>query len=71
LKAALGAISQEKLDYTDARDLSGIAKDMSVIIKNLEPQQVVNEDAKQTPQFVIYAPSFKDERSFEVITVNE
>jgi transcriptional regulator with XRE-family HTH domain len=71
LKSALSAITQEKLDYTDARDLSGIAKDMSVIIKNLEPQAEAKVDGTSTPQFVIYAPSFKDERSFEVITVNE
>src|SRR6188768_1232721 len=37
LNAALSAITQDKLDYTDARDLSAIAKDMSVVIKNLEP----------------------------------
>ena len=71
LNQALGAITQEKLDYADASDLSGIAKDMSVIIKNLEPPATQSVDDKQAPQFVIYAPSFKDERSFEVITVNE
>lgn len=71
LNAALEAISQEKLDYADATDLSGIAKDMSVIIKNLEPQKEAQSDESKAPQFVIYAPSFKDERSFEVITVNE
>ena len=37
LNAALGAITQDKLDYADVKDLSTIAKDMSVIIKNLEP----------------------------------
>jgi hypothetical protein len=71
LNAALGAITQEKLDYADASDLSGIAKDMSVIIKNLEPQKEVETDGKQVPQFVIYAPQFKDERVFESIVVNE
>jgi hypothetical protein len=71
LNAALGAISQEKLDYLDADKLSGVAKDMSVIIKNLEPKVTQEGDAKQTPQFVIFAPQFRDERSFEMITVNE
>lgn len=72
LDMALGAITQDKLDYTDARDLSGIAKDMSVIIKNLEPetQSPVDPEVK-TPQFVIFAPQFRDERSFEVIQVQE
>ena len=72
LNSALAAVTQEKLDYTDARDLSGIAKDMSVIIKNLEPQHVPDEgNAKQTPQFILYAPTFRDERTFETITVQE
>jgi transcriptional regulator with XRE-family HTH domain len=72
LNAALGAITQEKLDYTDADKLSGIAKDMSVIIKNLEPQQTDNSgSAATTPQFVIFAPSFKDERSYDSIVVQE
>lgn len=72
LNAALGAITQEKLDYADASNLSGIAKDMSVIIKNLEPQQVQSDDAAaKTPQFVIFAPTFRDERTFETIEVKE
>jgi hypothetical protein len=71
LNAALGAITQDKLDYADASDLSGIAKDMSVIIKNLEPQKEVTPTDKQAPQFVIFAPQFRKEESFEVINVVE
>lgn len=72
LNGALGAITQEKLDYATVTDLSGIAKDMSVIIKNLEPP-VSPSDTPQTnqPQFVIFAPTFRDERSYEHITVQE
>jgi len=72
LSAAIEAITQDKLDYADATDLSGIAKDMSVIIKNLEPPNVVPSDnGVKSPQFVIFAPQFRDERSFEVIDVKE
>lgn len=72
LNSALAAITQDKLDYTDARDLSGIAKDMSVIIKNLEPspEAAAVSETKQ-PQFVIFAPQFRDERTFETIQVQE
>jgi hypothetical protein len=70
LNAALGAITQAKLDYADADKLSGIAKDMSVIIKNLEPKVVQEEGSKQ-PQFVIFAPSFRKEENYEFISVNE
>jgi hypothetical protein len=74
LNDAMAAITQDKLDYTDARDLSSIAKDMSVIIKNLEPPaESAQSDKAQNapPQFVIYAPTFRDERSFDSITVQE
>ena len=72
MNAALGSITQDKLDYADAKDLSTIAKDMSVIIKNLEPQATPQSvDSTRTPQFVIYAPQFRSEQSFDVITVNE
>lgn len=72
LNGALEALTQEKLDYADAKDLSTIAKDMSVIIKNLEPDKVTNEgESKIQPQFVIFAPQFRDERSFDTINVAE
>lgn len=72
LHGALEAITQEKLDYTDAKDLSVIAKNMSGIIKDLEPDQASNQDQLgKTPQFVIFAPTFRDERSFETIEVKE
>lgn len=73
LSAALGAITQDKLDYADAKDLSAIAKDMSVVIKNLEPPAEKSDEDKGTkaPQFIIYAPQFKREESFDVIQVVE
>jgi hypothetical protein len=71
LNSALEAITQDKLDYADPKDLASIAKDMTVVIKNLEPQQAESKDAATAPQFVIFAPQFRDERSFETITVSE
>jgi len=71
LNAALAAITQEKLDYLDADKVSGIAKDMSVIIKNLEPKVASPDEGNKQPQFVIFAPQFRDERSFDMITVSE
>lgn len=71
LNAALSSITQEKLDYMDADKLSGVAKDMSVIIKNLEPKVDPSGSNQTQPQFTIYAPQFRDERSFEFIQVTE
>jgi hypothetical protein len=72
MKSAMEAITDEKLTYADPKDLAGIAKDMSVIIKNLEPKET-NEgnNTVNGPQFVIYAPQFKKESSFDVIEVKE
>ncbi len=74
LNSALSAITQEKLDYTDAKDLSVIAKNMSAIVKDLEPEKVKdeNEDDKPKVQFVIYAPQFKQDLSkYEVVDAIE
>lgn len=71
LNSALSSITQEKLDYADADKLSGIAKDMSVIIKNLEPKVESPSESNNQPQFVIFAPSFRKEETFETIVVNE
>lgn len=74
LNGALGAITQDKLDYADAKDLSVIAKNMSAIIKDLEPPSHVdgpNGPTSNQPQFVIFAPQFRDERSFDTIHVSE
>lgn len=73
LNRALGSITQDKLDYADAKDLSTIAKDMSVIIRNLEPppDPTIGTNQVNGPQFVIFAPQFRKEESFDVISVNE
>ncbi len=44
---------------------------MSVIIKNLEPKSETPDSSNQGPQFVIFAPTFRKENSFDTITVNE
>jgi len=71
LNGALGAITQEKLDYADPKDLASIAKDMTVVIKNLEPPKESVESVSNSPQFVIFAPQFREEKTFEVINVAE
>lgn len=72
LMGALSNITPEKLADTKARDLASIAKDMSAVIKTLEPEtETGDKDKVPTPQFVVFAPQFKDERSYEVIYAKE
>lgn len=62
--------SENKLKDVKARDLAGIAKDMSAIIRNLEPEKGDEHEAN-SPRFVIFAPAFIKEEKFETIVVNE
>ena len=70
LMLALNSLSPDKMKDLKATDASSVAKDMSVIIKNMEPPkqegQVVNG-----PQFVFYAPQFSKEESFDFIEIKE
>lgn len=69
LASALDSITPEKLAEANLREASGVARDMSVIIKNLEPE--TDKRDQNSPQFIIYAPQFRKEESFEVIQVSE
>jgi predicted transcriptional regulator len=69
---ALQAINPDKLSDCNARELASVAKDMSVIIKNMEPPPApINEGDGNKPQFIIFAPQFKKEEHYETITVDE
>ena len=66
---ALNAITTEKLESVSVKTASSVARDMAAIVKDMEPQQKDSGDAK--PQFIIYAPQFKEERQFDTIVVKE
>ena len=69
---AIDCITEDKLKIEKPSTLSAVAKDMSVIIKNMEPSRAepgVDGDSVTNQPFVIFAPQFRDERSFEVINV--
>ncbi len=69
LISALTHITNEKLEVTRVKDLSGVAKDMSAVIKNMEPSsEKIGED---NTRFVFLVPHRREERSFEVIDVKE
>jgi hypothetical protein len=70
LQSSLDTLTPEKLNGIKPRDASAIAKDMSVISKNMEKaNEQTTGDNK--PQFVVYAPTLRDERSYETIVVND
>lgn len=72
LLLAMKHITEDKLEATKARDLAGIAKDMSTVMKNMEDKTMVGADGKPTVNYVFFAPQVRTVESFgEVIQVNE
>jgi hypothetical protein len=71
LLSAINSIDSEKLSETKARDLAGIAKDLSVIIKNMEPESPKIPNGLNGPTFILYAPKIVSEEKFDVINLNE
>jgi len=68
LLLALDSITNKKLEETKPRDAAGIAKDMSVIIRNMEPEV---SSTHIGPNFVFYSPVMKKEKDFDVIDIGE
>jgi hypothetical protein len=64
LLSAIEAITPEKINEAKLRDIASVAKDMSAVIKNMEPS--VEADTART-QFIFYAPQQKEESHYKVI----
>lgn len=72
LSKALDQITTDKLAVVKTREAASIAKDMSVIIKNLEEKNETNTpQGQQGPTFVFYSPQVRTEESFKTIQVKE
>lgn len=69
LNLALDSITEDKMVDIKARDAAGIAKDMSQIIRNMEPEK--NDGPQQQNNIVFYAPRLREESDFETITIQE
>lgn len=69
MTASLDKLTSEKLDTANAKELSGIAKDMSSIIGNFSDVTQVNENTG--PTFVLYAPQVMEEKSYVPILATE
>lgn len=71
LMLALHHITDEKLEVSKVRDLAGIARDMSAVIKNIEPEDKGPKNPMGGPTFIFYSPQFRSEQSFEVIQAKD
>lgn len=69
LTLAIDAITEEKLNGASPRVASGVAKDMSAVVRDMEP--VSERDREDDTKFVFFVPPMKKEEQFEVIDVKE
>jgi predicted transcriptional regulator len=70
LITALNSLTKEKIESAKAKEIAGVAKDMSVVIKNMEPDGP-KAPTNSGPTFVFYSPTFKREEHFDVVRVTE
>jgi predicted transcriptional regulator len=64
LARALDSITPEKLDDLKVKDAAQVAKDMSVVIKNMTPEV---REQNNNVNFVIFAPKVREESDYDVI----
>lgn len=69
LVKALESITDEKLKEVKVKDAASIAKDMSAVIKNIEPNRDENKSFNQ--QIIFYAPKTRSESDFEMVEARE
>jgi len=70
LNMALDGITPDKIAAAKVKDIAGIAKDMSVVMRNMEDGEKGPVD-NGAPRIVIFAPQIRQENHFEMMEVDE
>lgn len=70
LVMALNSLTKEKIESAKAKDIAGVAKDMSVVIKSMEPEGP-KQNGNGGPTFIFYSPQFRKEEHFDIVHVKE
>jgi len=71
LVLALNSLTLDKINEAKAKDIAGVAKDMSAVIRNMEPEVLRNNNGSGGPTFIFYSPQFRSEGVFDVVHVKE
>ncbi len=72
LVRSLNAITDEKLEETKPVELASIARAMSGIVKEMEPEKPKDpSENRDGPTFVFYSPQVRDERHYEIMMARE
>jgi predicted transcriptional regulator len=70
LMLALHHITEEKLESAKAGELAVVAKSMSAIVKEMEPEKE-GPSSQNGPTFIFYSPQFRKEEHFDVVQSKE
>jgi hypothetical protein len=68
LLRALENITDDKLNGASLKTISGLARDMSAVVKNIEPQTITPGTGVQ---FVFYSPKLRQESDYDVIAISD
>ena len=72
LFSALNNLTDEKMADAKAVDLASIARSMSGIVKEMEPEIPKESDSvKSGPTFIFYSPQVKTEEHYDVVNARE
>lgn len=71
LTGAIDSITDADFVMMKAKDKAAIAKDMSAIVKNLEPSKDSPIGDQQNNQFIFYSPQFMQESKYDIVQVQE
>ena len=68
--SALKRVTGEKLDNANLKTISQVAKDLSIVAKNMESQATINNNITG-PNYVFFAPRVRKEQEYEIIATDE
>lgn len=71
LLKSIDSITDDKLEGAKATDLASIAKSLSGVIKDMEPEEDANKGDANKPAFIIFAPQVHQENHYEVTKARE
>lgn len=71
LNMALQEITPQKMEEASLKTLASVAKDMAVIIKQMEPENDNDNNQHTNVQVVLFAPPVVDESSFPRVVAKE
>lgn len=71
LMLALRSLTPEAIASAKAKDIAGIAKDMSAVIRSMEEKSSGDNNTHNGPNFIFYSPQTRKEEAFDVVFTKE